>query len=129
MLQINKKEFFFSISWVFFLLLLFLFVKYRNQKLSTDGRFTIGEIDNYESSKSGQIYSVYYFYNGKKINISFSDVGMKFNKGQLIFIEVVASNPKLFNILDYKDIDVPPCIKITDVPLNGWSKIPLDTCQ
>lgn len=129
MLKANKKEKLFFSYFAIFLVVLFLFVKYRNQKLATDGRFILGVINNYESTKSGQIYSVDYFYYGKKFNLSFSDMGLKFNKGQLLFIEVVASNPKLYDILDYKDIKVPPCIKITDVPMNGWSKIPSDTCK
>ena len=129
MLQSNKKEKLFFSFFAVFLVLLFLFIKYRNQKLSTDGRFTLGVINNYESSKSGQIYSVDYFFKGEKFSLSFSDVGVKFNKGQLLFIEVSANNPKLYDILNYKNIKVPSCIKITDVPMNGWSKISLDTCK
>ena len=97
--------------------------------MSNEGRFTVGTIEDFGDSKNGRVYSVLYFYGGKKFNISFSDIGLKLTKGQLVFMKISSSNPKIFDILKYKNIQVPNCIKISNIPDNGWAKLPLDSCK
>lgn len=125
----TKKGILFFCYFGLFLIVLFLVGKYRDHKLSSDGRFTVGIIDSYQNSKSGQIYSVHYFFEKQKYTMSFSDFGPGFDTGQLVFLEISASNPKVYKILDYLKIKVPSCIKISDVPVNGWTKMPLDACK
>ena len=125
----KKAEKIFFIYFGLFLLGLFLFIKFRDWRLEKDGRFTLGTIENIASSKSGQIYSVRYFFRGQTFSTSFSDVGLELNKGEFLFVFVSSGHPVTINILDYLNKNVPSCITLKDLPFDGWEGLPLNICK
>ena len=126
----KKSEKIFLVFIALFFIGLFFFITVRDNALRKDGTFTLGVVEDITSSKSGQIYSAHYFFHGVSYSLSFSGIGNRFKKGDLIFIRVSSSQPSIyFNILDYLRIKVPPCLTIKNLPLEGWNELPLSECN
>jgi len=123
----TKKVFF--IYFGLFLLGLFFFIKFRNWRLEKDGIFTLGTIEEITSSKSGQIFSVRYFFKGQSYATSFSGVGLSLYKGKFIFIRLSNNHPGTINILDYLNEEVPSCITLKNLPFDGWKEVPRNICK
>lgn len=102
--------------------ILFMMGRYRAADIRNNRTIVIGTIFKESGHKNGVRYSVCYYYLNKKYNSSFSVVGDRFDKEDLIFLEISSKNPDHCKSL--YDIKIPSCITTEAMPSSGWKEIP-----
>jgi hypothetical protein len=126
----KRKEEIIGISILLFLAI-FLFIRKQinESKLEEKGVIVLGVFKNETfSSDNGWIYYYGYKYQSKafigKVSCMKSEQ-MKLDS--LLFFKILPNSPDVY--LQLENIHVPKCIRINDVPNDGWKEIPKDTCK
>lgn len=127
--KINKKEKYFFIYFLIFIIGLFIFIKFRNNQLTKNGIFVLAQVDGIQSTKNGMSYSCHYYFKNKKHEFSFGKVGLKLLKGDIIYVKISKNNPSIYDVLSLTSLKVPSCLSMQDVPPEGWQELPKDICQ
>jgi hypothetical protein len=123
MFKSGKEKIVFAI-FIIIVILLFFF-KFRDEvELKRNGVFILGQFKNKSfGSESGWVYSYVYKYHNREYTRNFSCMASEqMNNDSLLFFRIITTNPKICRQLE--DVKVPKCIKLSDVPENGWKTIP-----
>ncbi len=124
-----KPEFKFLIFLLIFCISLFFYIRYRDNAINKDGVFVLAQIYSRTKIKNGMSYACLYFFQKKKYEMTFSDIGLSVKVRDCIFIKISSAKPELYNVLDFLKYDVPTCLNLNSVPINGWVEIPKDNCK
>lgn len=97
---------------------------YQNQKLKNEGIYVLAKRSAYRSGgKQGGVSDFSYYYKGESYIWGIRDMGIL---DKLIFLKISKTDPSICKVIDQK---VPECFQFSDVPFNGWKRIPVDTCK
>ncbi len=97
--------------------------------LSKKGKiYTVGKI--YDRTEPGRKTTYYFKYTIKKKEFKgrTSDLNrFTTNRNGYIFLEVLKENHEHYSVLEFNK--VPDCLRIEDVPEEGWSTLPKNPCK
>lgn len=95
-------------------------VKYR--KISENGIYVVGIVENVTRNKSGSSVHAKYWYKDKTYDASFMPgYDFRLSVGRKFFIKILPDHPSQY---DYLDIDVPPCA-LKGNWKEGWKQRPV----
>ena len=102
---------------------------YFKARLKNNGVFILGVLKGKTfSAESGYLYEYSYKFQNKIYSRVFSSIASEqMKKDSLLFFLILPNNPKV--CLQYEKTIVPSCIRLKDVPFNGWKELPKDTCR
>ena len=125
----SKIEKYFFTFFLIVVIALFINKFYVENNLERDGIFIIGSFkDKTFGSESGWVYSYTYVYKNKLYTRNFSCTASEQMKNDtLLFFHILPKNPKICR--QFEEAQVPKCIRLKDVPENGWKELPKDTCR
>jgi hypothetical protein len=98
-----------------------------SKKLKEKGVYKLGIISDIRNGKNGALHTCNYIYHGESFTTKFTAAGLGLQKGNLIFINFLPSDPEICNPL--YETKVPSCLTIESSPEEGWKKLPPDTCR
>ena len=96
-------------------------------KIEKYGVFVIGHVEKILKMKNGQTYKCVFTFQGKQYKSKFSGLGLGFKEGDMVFVKLSRLSPSSNMVLH--EIKVPPCLTLESNPVEGWKKLPLDTCR
>src|SRR5688500_12033654 len=107
--------------------LLFCRKFYVESELKRNGVLILGKFNNRTfSPEPGWVYSYSYRFGNKEYTRKFSGrASRQMQRDSLLFFRILKTNPTICRQLT--DILVPPCLRLKDVPENGWKTMP--TCK
>ncbi len=108
-------------------ILLFCIKFYVESNLKRNGVLVLGKFNNKTfSAEPGWVYTYSYRFGNKEYTRKFSGRATKqMQRDSLLFFRILKTNPNVCRQLE--DISVPPCLRLADVPRDGWKRIP--TCK
>lgn len=107
---------------IILIIIFFLFQKYQ---LTTDGVFTICQVDHYEAAGSGGNLYIDIFYQDKKYHTA-ANTFCSGCEGKYFFVKIIKNQPEGV-VVFMRDYPVPDCILNKPIPKQGWEIIP--TCN
>ena len=66
-------------------------------------------------------------FHGKEYETKFSGLGLNFKVGDLEFVKVSHDHPESNEVL--YQVNVPKCLDQSNNPIEGWEKLPVDSCN
>ena len=98
-------------------------------KLEMNHRYVIGSLKKKEIGVKGATRYIYQFqYLNKNYERSFSSgIPNLILKDTIMFFKIYPDDPNIARQLD--EVRVPKCLTISDMPKEGWKRIPEDLCK
>lgn len=119
----NKKK---NISFVLVLVFIAIVCAVRlfwSYQIGKNSVFVVAKVYKVTNSgKNGPYYHCYYNYKGKRFEFSLTSKVYGLNDNGLVFVEIDTFH--IGRSLPLEFTKVPDCIKISDVPFNGWKDLP-----
>jgi len=126
----KKARLIFSISLLGLLVYFFFRARHEEQELAERYVFILGKklYSTEPGGAEGDSFKYGYTYKNKIYVRRFTTFGSSFLlTDSLIFLKIQPDNPEICR--EISDKRVPSCLKLESVPVDGWSKLPIDSCR